>query len=66
VIKHIGISKGNIYTNLIAVFASMASYLILKEQFSAFKLSGMAVIIFGVLLSQIEIGKISKLIGKNS
>ena len=66
VIKHIGISKGNIYTNLIAVFAAMASYLILKEQFSAFKLSGMAVIIIGVLLSQIEKSKINKLIGKKT
>lgn len=66
VIKHIGISKGNIYSNLIAVFAAMASYIILKEQFSAFKLSGMAVIIFGVMLSQIDSDKIKKFIDKKS
>jgi drug/metabolite transporter (DMT)-like permease len=54
VVKHIGISKGNLYSNLIAVFAALASYVVLKEQFTTFKLTGMAIIISGVLLSQLE------------
>ena len=54
IVKHIGISKGNLYSNLIAVFAALASYIVLGEQFSAFKLTGMAIIIMGVMLSQIE------------
>ena len=54
VIKILGISKGNIYTNLIAVFAAIASYFILKEGLTTIKLIGMFVIIFGVVLSEID------------
>ncbi len=51
-VKKIGISKGNMYTNLIPVFTGVCSYFILSEQFSAAKLIGMAVVISGVILSQ--------------
>jgi drug/metabolite transporter (DMT)-like permease len=54
VVKHIGISKANIYSNLIPVFAAIASFLWLKETFTTFKLIGMFVIIFGVVLSEME------------
>lgn len=54
VIKVLGISKGNIYSNLIAVFAAIASYFILKEGFTTLKLVGMFIIIFGVILSEID------------
>ena len=54
VVTNLGISKANIYSNLIAVFAAIASFLILHEEFSNFKLLGMFVIIFGVMLSEIE------------
>ena len=54
VVKKIGISKGNIYANLIAVFTALASFFVLKEEFTPFKLTGMAIIILGVILSQIE------------
>ena len=59
VVKHLGISKGNIYSNLIAVFAAIASFFVLNEDFSTFKLIGMAVIILGVVFSQID-KKVSK------
>ena len=59
VVKHLGISKGNIYSNLIAVFAAIASFFILNEEFSTIKLIGMAVIILGVVFSQLD-KKISK------
>ena len=65
VVKHLGISKGNVYTNLIAVFAAIASFIILKEEFSLFKLIGMFVIIIGVTFSQIEKKKSKKLIKPN-
>lgn len=65
VVKEIGISKGNLYSNLIAVFAALASYLVLHETFSTFKLVGMTVIIIGVMLSQIENKKFNKYFIKN-
>lgn len=54
VIKNIGISKGNIYTNLVPVFASLAAFFVLGEQFTALKTAGMLIIIFGVILSEME------------
>ena len=60
VIKKIGISKGNIYSNLIAVFAAIASFIVLKEEFTMFKLIGMMVIIVGVGFSQLDKKKSKK------
>jgi drug/metabolite transporter (DMT)-like permease len=54
VIKNIGISKGNIYTNLIPVFASIAAFFLLDERFTALKIAGMMIIVFGVTLSELE------------
>lgn len=54
VVGELGISKANIYSNLIGVFAGIASYFLLKEKFTAVKIAGMIVIIFGVMLSEIE------------
>jgi len=54
VIKNIGISKGNFYTNLVPVFASIAAFFILDERFTVLKIIGMVVIILGVALSEIE------------
>ena len=51
-IKHLGISKSNLYTNLIPVIATVAAYFILKEDFTWFKAFGIGVVIIGVLLSQ--------------
>ncbi|MEJ2594805.1 MAG: DMT family transporter [bacterium] len=65
IVKRIGISRGNLYSNLIAVFAALASYFVLDEQFTRFKLSGMAIIIIGVMLSQTGKPKIRKITEKN-
>ena len=54
VVKAIGISKANIYANLIPVFAAIAAFLFLNETFTTFKIIGMCVIIFGVILSEME------------
>jgi drug/metabolite transporter (DMT)-like permease len=54
VVGELGISKANIYSNLIGVFAGVASYFFLQEKFTAIKLTGMLVIISGVMLSEIE------------
>lgn len=59
VIKYLGISKGNIYANLIPVFAALAAYFMLNEEFTILKIIGMSVIIIGVTLSVIERKKVN-------
>lgn len=53
-VRHLGISKANIYTNLIPVFTGVCSYLILSEQFNSAKIIGIIIVIFGVALSQLK------------
>lgn len=55
VIKNIGISKANLYTNLIPVFASITAFMVFDEISKPLKLIGMVIIIVGVVLSQIEL-----------
>lgn len=57
-IKHLGMNRTNIYTNLIPVFAGITSFIVLDEIFSIGKVAGMIVVILGVLLSQIQWKKI--------
>ena len=52
VISQIGISKANLYTNLIPVFATIVAFYVLNEVATPLKIVGMAIIIFGVVLSQ--------------
>ncbi len=53
-IKYLGISRANIYTNLIPVFAGITSYIVLDEIFQFNKLIGMCIVLIGVLLSQVD------------
>ena len=53
-IKNLGISKTNIFTNLIPVFAAIFSYFILAEYFSLSKILGIIIVIAGVFVSQIK------------
>lgn len=57
VIKNIGISKGNLYTNLVPVFASIAAFFILDEEFTVLKIVGMTIIVLGVVLSELDLKK---------
>ncbi len=50
--KHLGISRANIFSNLIPVFTAIASYLMLNENFDLRKLFGIAMVLTGVVLSQ--------------
>lgn len=54
VISQIGISKANLYTNLIPVFATVIAFFILDEVATPLKLTGMFVIVSGVVLSQMK------------
>ncbi|MDP1622028.1 MAG: DMT family transporter [Bacteroidales bacterium] len=51
-VKLLGISKSNIFSNLIPVFTAFFSYLILAELFNIQKITGIALVIFGVYLSE--------------
>lgn len=53
VIREVGISRANIYTNLIPVFTAIFSYFILNESFTFAKVIGMIIVISGVILAQV-------------
>jgi drug/metabolite transporter (DMT)-like permease len=55
--REIGISKTNLFTNLIPVFTTIFSFFLLNEAFETRKIIGMIVVIGGVLMSQIT-GKV--------
>jgi len=58
VISHIGISKANLYTNLIPVFATIVAFFVLDEVSTPLKLLGMIIIVGGVVLSQLDFKKV--------
>jgi drug/metabolite transporter (DMT)-like permease len=49
-----GITRCNVFTNLIPVFTLITSYLLLGEQFTLKKITGSIIIIFGLLLTQLN------------
>lgn len=50
--KHLGISRANIFTNLIPVFTAIFAFFMVGELFNVAKLIGMAMVLGGVALSQ--------------
>ena len=58
-IKHLGISKANVFSNLIPVFTAIFSFLILSEKFSLMKIIGMLIVIVGVYFSELTMRKSS-------
>jgi drug/metabolite transporter (DMT)-like permease len=52
-VRHLGISRVNLFTNFIPVTTAVFSYLLLNEKFNIIKLSGMAAVIAGLLLSEL-------------
>jgi drug/metabolite transporter (DMT)-like permease len=53
-VKRIGISKANVFTNSIPVFTATFSFLILNDKLTLKMVAGMAVVITGLFLSQIN------------
>jgi drug/metabolite transporter (DMT)-like permease len=51
-VKLLGISKSNIFSNLIPVFTAVFSYLLLSESFNFQKIAGITLVIAGVYLSE--------------
>lgn len=52
--REIGVSKTNFFTNLIPVITAIFSFYVLDEQFNLQKITGMAIVIIGVILSQMQ------------
>jgi drug/metabolite transporter (DMT)-like permease len=50
----LGISKANIFSNLIPVFTAIFSFVILSEHFTIQKLAGMLLVITGVFISEMN------------
>ncbi len=59
-IRDIGITRSNIFINFIPVFAAIFSYFILREEISAGKIFGIALVLAGLFLTQIRFVKKSK------
>ena len=63
-IKGIGVIKANVFANLIPVFTGIFSFFILDEQFTLLKITGMVLVMCGVIVSQVL--KISQLFMKRN
>lgn len=53
-VSKIGVSRTNVFTNLIPIFTAVFSYLILSEYFNLNKVLGIVIVIAGVMLTQVQ------------
>jgi drug/metabolite transporter (DMT)-like permease len=53
-VKELGVSRTNVFSNLIPVFTAIFSVIFISENFTAAKIAGMAVVIMGVMISQFK------------
>jgi len=53
-IKHLGLIKSSLYTNIIPVFTAIFSFYFLDEHFSLRKIIGILIVIAGVILSEVK------------
>ncbi len=56
-IRELGVSKANVFSNLIPVFTGIFSYILVSERFNAQKIIGMLIIMTGILVAQIKLKK---------
>jgi len=52
--RELGVSKTNVFTNLIPVITALFSFYMLGEEFGSGKIAGMLVVLSGVILSQLK------------
>ncbi|PLW97013.1 MAG: EamA family transporter [Marinilabiliales bacterium] len=52
--RELGVSRTNLFSNLIPFFTAVTSFIVLKEEFTAMKIVGMVTVIGGVVMSQIK------------
>ena len=56
-LKEIGVTKTNIFVNLIPVFTAIFSYFLLDERLSVKMIIGILIVIFGLIITQIKFTK---------
>lgn len=59
-VKYLGVSKANVYSNLIPVITAIFSLIILSELFSGRKIIGIIIILTGVIISQQRFRKLKQ------
>jgi len=59
-VRELGVSKANIFTNLIPVFTAIASYLLLNEPMPILKILGIIIVMSGLFMSQLKTIRIKK------
>jgi drug/metabolite transporter (DMT)-like permease len=53
-IKRLGMTRSTVFSNLIPVFTTLFSYIVLKDKITGMKIAGILVVIGGLLLAQFE------------
>lgn len=64
-IKHLGVSKANIFTNAIPVLTAILAFFILNEVITPIKMAEILVVVLGLFLSQLRKGMLKRLFRKN-
>lgn len=65
-VKELGVSRTNVFSNLIPVFTAIFSAIFISENFTMNKIAGMAVVISGVMISQVQKIKWLRIIRKSN
>jgi len=52
-VKHLGVTKANSFANAIPVLTAIFAYFLLGETLSIIKITGIAIVVFGLFLSQV-------------
>ena len=60
-IKHLGVSKANIFTNAIPVLTAILAFFILNEVITPVKMAGILVVVLGLFLSQLRKGMFKRM-----
>jgi len=53
-VKELGVSRTNVFSNLIPVFTAIFSAIFISEIFTTTKIAGMAIVIAGVMVAQVK------------
>jgi len=53
-VRHMGITRANVFTNFIPVFTALFSFIILGDRLTMQNIAGMVIVIAGLMMSQIN------------
>jgi len=51
-VRKIGVAKSSVFSNLIPIITAVISYFLLDERFTTQKIAGIAIVVFGLILTQ--------------